>query len=150
MTPSTTETLKIQKSVFDLDSFEDVTLVKEVAYSPVASTEEALARLGNDAAKLIAVINDGLRTELRTSERENPAGFVLADEDGKPTEETFAGTIADSGKVNAVVLAMAKSVFGLNPKASREEKRKAKDAAINLVRTTPAIVEGLRNSAAAK
>lgn len=144
------ESIRIQKTVFDLESFEDVTLVKEVPFSPVAAIDEALARLGNDSAKLLAVVNDGLRSELRSTERDNSEGYFLADEDGKPSGETFAGIAADNAKVNAVVLAMAKSVFGLNPSMSKEQKRAAKDSAVNLVRTTPAIVEGLRVSAAAK
>ena len=40
-----------QKKVFDVDSKDDVVLVKKGTFEPVTTQAEALARVGNDASK---------------------------------------------------------------------------------------------------
>ena len=142
---------RVQKTVFDLDSFDEVTLVKEFEYAPVETIEDALARLGNDSAKLLEVLNDGLREEVRAQIRETSTGWHTFD-DEKPEEINgeFAGTVADPKSVNALVLTLAKTVFGFSKDLTKEQKRSAKESAVDMIRSNDAIKAGLRKSAVAK
>jgi hypothetical protein len=47
-------------------------------------------------------------------------------------------------------LTLAKTVFGFSKSMSREEKSTAKDSALEMIKTTPAIKAGLQKSAAIK
>ena len=150
MTPVTTEvkTLPVQRGGFDLENMSDVTLFKEVQFTPVTSTEEALKRLGHDAKKFLEVINDGLESEARRSAVSDPSiPWLQENDEGEKSE--FAGTLADSKAVNGLVLNLAKSVFGYAKDASADVRRAAKDSAFEMIKSTPAIVEGLKKNAAA-
>ena len=144
------ETLKIQRTVFDLSSFDDVKLVKEVpAPVKVASVEEALAAVGNDTAKLLAVINDGLVSDLREREYNSIAGFLVVDsESGDATETEYSGTFADEKKgkaINLMLLSMAKAFSGgMWDSSTREQKKAWKDAALTAVKATPAILASVQ------
>jgi hypothetical protein len=54
----------VKKRAFDLSKFERVSLETKVNFVPVADMNEALARVGNEPAKLVAVLNAGLRRNL--------------------------------------------------------------------------------------
>ena len=143
------ETLKIQRTVFDLTSFDDVKLVKEVpAPVKVASVEEALAAVGNDTSKLLSVINDGLASDLREREYESIQGFKVVDENGDTTETEYTGTFADEKKgkaINLMLLAMAKAFSGgMWDSATKEQKKTWKDAALTAVKATPAILASVQ------
>ncbi len=146
----------IQKTIFDLDTMEEILLVKSVPdFKEAENSNEVLARVGNDTAKMLKLLNDGLRL----AEREQVATgsdpwhtFVVNDE-GEYTDEVngpFTGTIADSKAVNALKLTLAKTVFGFNKNMSKDEKATAKDSALEMIKTTPAIKAGLQKSAALK
>lgn len=143
----TEKMLPLQSGVFDLDTMSDVTLYKDVPFTPVETLEEARQRLGNDAKRLLAVINDGLESETRKAAKTDDSipWYSLNDENEK---EVFTGTPADSKAVNGLVLNLAKSVFGYTKTASIEEKRTAKDAALQMIKATDAIREGLKKNAA--
>jgi len=148
-----TESIIIQKTVFDLDTFNEVTLVKASEFTPAADTTEVLARIGNDAVKMLALLNEGLKEETRRNLRAEVSGWHTYEKDaeGEDTEKVngeFAGTVADMGSVNALRLNLAKTVFGLKKNMSVEEKRKAKESAMELIKNTPAIKAGLQASAA--
>lgn len=142
---------RVQKSVFDLDSFDEMTLVKEFEFSPVASVEEAVSRLGGDSAKLLEVLNDGLREEVRSQIRNTDDGWHTFSEDN-PDEINgeFTGTIADPKAVNSLVLTLAKTVFGFSKELTKEQKRAAKESAKSMIRDSEPIKSGLRKSAAKK
>ncbi len=142
---------RVQKTVFDLDSFDEILLVKEFEYTPVQTVEEALAALGNDSAKLLEVLNDGMRDAVRVQIRETNDGWHTYD-DEKPDEINgeFQGTVADPKSVNSLVLTLAKTVFGFSKDLSKEQKRAAKASAIEMIRANDAIKAGLRKSAIAK
>lgn len=146
MTPNANNTYPVQKTVFDLDSFDEVTLVKDYTFEPVTSVQDAAARLGNDSAKLLAVINDGLRAETSRTARNSNDGWQREDEEGNRTP--FAGTLANLKLVNQCVLSMAKTVFGFSKDLSPDAKRAAKQSAQDLIKNTPAIREGLQKTAA--
>ena len=142
------ETLKVQRTIFNLDTMEEVTLVKSIEFNPVKDMQEFVARLGNDTAKILAVVNRGLRSEVQQSAVDNASiAWQAEDEDGKLSE--FQGTPADQSGVNNLVLSLAKQVFGYSKDAPVETKRAAKEAAINMIRSNDQIREGLKKNAAA-
>jgi hypothetical protein len=142
--------VKRQRSVLDLDTFEDVLLIKVGSFTPVTTAAEAMERLGNSTEKFLEVVNTGLEQEFGNQMVEDKTQpWLTADEDGKPTDQVFKGSPADSGKVNALILNLAKTSFDYNKDMSVEEKRAAKDGAKDIIRSTPKILEGLKKNAAA-
>lgn len=142
--PASTKKVPLVKTVTNLDTFGDVTLRKEFLFSPVASLEEAAARLNNDTAKLLEVINDGLRAEAQRENRDSADGWMETDKDGNITDKPFAGTIAHPKVVNAFVLNMAKTMFEYDNDAPKTERDAAKKAAIDFIKSQPKMVEGLK------
>ena len=142
-----TQTIRVQRTVFDLNDFAEVLLVKETSYTPVESIEAALAAVGNDSAKLLAVVNDGLRAETRRQAASTPENWHTFDEEGE-INGAFGGVMADVKKVNATVLTLAKNVFGYSKELDKAAKRAAKDAAINLIKGNQVIRDGLTKTAA--
>lgn len=145
-----TQELKAQRSQLDLESFEDVTLIKVGSFTPVTTTAEALARLANDSAKFIEVINRGLKSEEQQAMVDNSSiPWKIEDEEGNLTD--YTGATADKKVVNALVLNLAKSAAypPYEKDATAEVKRNAKDFAKNMIKTTPMILEGLKKNAAA-
>lgn len=140
--------LRIERSVFDLDTMDEVSLVKVFQFDEVGNPNEALARVGNDSAKFLKIINDGLRAEAKRNAVSDPTiPWKSETEDGKV--EDFKGTPADSKKVNALVLTLAKTIFGFGKDMNREQKRTAKDSAMEMIKSNTAIKEGLKKNAAA-
>jgi hypothetical protein len=142
-------TERVQRSAFDLDSFSEVLLVKEFEFTPVGSTDEALAKLGNDSKRLLEVINNGLKSEIRNEVAEDPDGWRTFDDEGE-LNGAFSGTLADMKAVNNLVLTLAKTVFGYSKDLDKDQKRAAKDAAMAMIQNTEAIKAGLKKSAARK
>lgn len=139
---------EVQRTVFNLADFTEVTLGKSYEFEPVVDVNAALARLGNDATRLVKVINDGLRTEQQRAERNSPDGWRTYTEDGE-LNGAAAGVIpADPKKVNALVLTLAKTVFGYSKEMNADQKRTAKESAVAMIRENDAIKAGLQKSAA--
>ena len=144
----------ITRTIFDLSTMEEVLLVKAVPdFIPAENSAEVLARVGNDTTKLLAIMNDGLRAAEREAIANNNEPFHTfeLDESGEPTDKVngpFSGIAADSAKVNALVLTLAKTVFAYSKSMSKDEKRAAKQNALEMVRTNDAIKAGLQKSAA--
>lgn len=149
-----TEVPTINRTVFDLDSFEDVYLSKEVPFQPAISVEEALARLGGDSAKLLEAVNDGLLADAkRVAAHDNSIPWLQETEleDGTIKRVPFDGTIADSKVVNGMVLNMAKAVYGYNKAAAAKDKagkQAAKQAAMAFIAGNETIKAGLKENAA--
>lgn len=151
MTPSngTAKTSRVQRTLFNLDTFQDVTLVKDFpAPAPVETVQDALARLGNDSKALMAIINGGLLAEERNKQAGDPNGWMELDEESGNVGGPFNGTVADIKKVNALVLTMAKTVFGYSKDLTNEQKEATKNQAKEFIQSTPKIREGLKTSAA--
>lgn len=148
-----TKPIKVQKSLFDLESFDDVTLVKVGTFEPVSDVASALQRLGGDSTKLLAAINAGLEDEAKKALRNTPDGWhtFKVDEAGEETNEVngpFTGQVADAKKVNTLVLTLAKSVFGFSKDMTKVQKAEAKEQAKTMIKDTPAIRAGLAKTAA--
>lgn len=147
MTPTTAKTEKVTSTVFDLDTMSEVTLIKNVAFAPVSNSAEALARVGNDAGKFLAIINDGLRQHVRESAKsDNSIPWLQENDEGETTE--FAGTPADSKAVNSLVLTLAKTIFGYSKDADLKAKQAAKENAMKMIASNEAIRNGLKENAA--
>jgi hypothetical protein len=142
-------TERVQRSAFDLDSFSEILLGKEFEFTPVTSQEEALQALGNDSKRLLEVINNGLKSEIRNQVAEDPDGWHVFDDEGE-LNGPFTGTLADMKAVNNLILTLSKTVFGYSKDLSKDQKRAAKDAAMEMIKNTEAIKAGLKKSAARK
>jgi len=145
----------VEKPVFDLSSFEDVTLVKPFEFLPPTDVNEALTRLGGDTAALMAVITSGMLDSYKSELRKTADGWHTYEEDadGEPTDKingVFQGQVADSKKVNNLKLSLAKSVFGFEKGMSKEAKRAAKEQAAEMIKNTEAIRNGLAKTAASE
>lgn len=139
--------VKVQRTIFDLAVMEEVTLAKEVDYTPVESTQEALQRLEGNAGKFLEIINEGLRAETRRQAGSDPADWRTLTDEGE-VNGPFSGVVADIKAVNALVLTLAKTVFGYSKEMDKASKRTAKDSALSMIKNTEAIKEGLKKSAA--
>lgn len=139
---------RIQSTFFDLEKFEDVTVAKDVNFTSVESVDEAVARLGGDTKKLLAVVNDGLRSEFRRVERANPAGYRTfvdpeAPQNGELNGE-YSGSLADVKYVNQSITNFAKMVF---PDEYESSRAVAKAKAIEMIKATPSILAALKKNA---
>jgi hypothetical protein len=145
--------LEPTQSVFDLDSKSDVTLYKQVTFTPVDNTKEALERVGNDSAAFLKIINDGLRSYTNeAAKKDESIPWQAKDEDGNLIP--FTGTTISEEKsvqLQANVLNMAKMVFGYQKTMSADEKENrilkaaAKDKARDMLLGNPAVVASLKS-----
>lgn len=156
MTPSAQteqKEIRVGKTVFDLDSRGEVDVVKVGTFTPVATMHEFTARLGNDSAKILAVVNDGLEAyEREQIAANNELPWSIEDEEGKLTP--FSGTLLSEEKskqLSANVLSMAKMLFGYakdmvtgDATKNREAKREAKAKAAEMLLANPAVIEALK------
>ena len=146
--PSTQETIKKQVTVLDLDTFEDVTLVKVGTFAPVADAKEALARVNHDSVLFLQIVNDGLRSHAQEQLGSNGDPWQVKDEEDGSLS-TFSGTPADRDKVNALRLTLAKTVFDYKVgKEYKAHNQKAKAAAMEMIKTNEAMKAGLKVNAA--
>jgi hypothetical protein len=139
-------TKRITNSVFDLQAFDDIKLVKDVEVpEKVGSVEEAVKLLDHNQEKLMEIINEGLQAVAIEAARKDLTGWKVENDEGEPGED-YVGTPVDEKKgklINAAVLAFAK-MQGYHKDLSREEKRKKKDAAEDFLRNNPAIIASLQ------
>lgn len=145
--------IRVQKSLTDLSTLEDILLVKPGKFMPVADAAEALARLGGDSNALAEVLNDGLEARAKQELRSTPGGWhtFKLDADGEPTTEVngpFEGQVGDSTKINGLVSQIAKSVYGYEKGLSKEAKAAAKEAACNFIKSNEVIRAELSKTAA--
>lgn len=138
-------TKTIAMSVFDLASFDDVKLEKDVPVPSKPTTlEEALQACGNDSAKLLDVIHEGLISEALESARGDMSGWTMDDENGKPVP--YTGNYADEKKtkaINAAVLNLAK-INGYDKNIGADAKRAIKDRMKQFLRDNPVILGSIQ------
>ena len=158
MTPANGESqakvITRQRGVIDLNTMEEVLLKKQTNFHPVSTTEEALKRLNHNAAKFLEIVNEGLESEAgRALMADNTVPFMVEEEnaEGVATWVPFTGVQADATIVNPLILNLAKGVFGYpsgekGPEAATR-KAAAKASAIELIKNTPAIRDGIKSQA---
>lgn len=172
MTPNGTNTAVVTTTVFDLTAFDDVKLTKTITLPTQPTTlDEALAAVGNDKAKLLNVIHEGLIAEAKETARVNMTGFHVVSEEGEvdPLEYirdipvvdangvpvlnedgtpkmSQTGKYADEAKgklINNVILSFAK-MNGFSKDLSKEKKRELKEQATAFLRNNPAAIAGIQ------
>lgn len=138
--------LKRQKTGTDLNTFDDVTLIKVGQFVPVKTLDEAKTRVGGDTEKFISIINEGLEAEAGRN-LVNDSSVVWQVEDEEGTLSPFSGLLADGKTVGVLILNLAKSVFGYKKEATKEEKRAAKESAKDLIKGSEVMKAGLIKNA---
>ncbi len=151
MTPTNApETAKVQLTVFDLAKFDDVTLVKTVTLPGKPETlKAALEASGNDEAKLLELIHEGLKAEAKETARADMSGFMTIPEEEGEESVPYTGAYADEAKgklINAGILALAK-MNGYTKSLDPKKKSELKDNAKAFLRANPAMLGGLVPSA---
>ncbi|MGH7238434.1 MAG: hypothetical protein ACREHG_00040 [Candidatus Saccharimonadales bacterium] len=139
---------KTQRTFFDLDSFEDVLCAKSYQTRKATSVSHAAELLNNNQVKLLEIINRGLAAEDNNQHYNDLGGWYVVDDSGNVTDSLFAGKMADQKAVNALVLTLAKTVFGYDSNEPIEKRREAKESAKNMIRGSEQIRAGLAKSAA--
>jgi hypothetical protein len=145
MTPTAQQTMKVQRTVFDLQAFDDVKLIKEVPMpKKPEEIEEALNILGSKE-KLLDVIYKGLVAETRDAAGQDMEGFKIVGEDGE-AGEVYSGKFADEEKgklINAAILSLAK-MQGYEKSLSKEKKAELKAKATEFLRSNPAMLQSIQ------
>ncbi len=146
MTPTTTATKTVQKTVFDLTAFDDVKLVKTVTLPTKPSTlEEATAAAGNSLEKLLDLVHEGLIAETLEKAKSDINGFQVVDEEGDPGAP-YAGKYADEAKgklIGNAILSLAK-MQGYDKSLPAEQKRALKEKATAFLRDNPAMLASIQ------
>lgn len=143
--PMDPQSIKTQSNVFDLDSRDYVTVVKVGTFEPVADAKEAMARIGNDSAKFLEILNSGLKSHALEQLRESDAPWMTEDEEDNLTPFTGTTISEEKGKqLAANVLNMAKMLFSYSKSMDRDEKRSAKAKAQDMLLSQPAVLEALK------
>lgn len=157
MTPSngTPEQKRTLVSVFDLQQFDDVKLVRFVDMpAKPATIQEALAVLDNNTETLLNVIYDGLCERAVEAARKDLSTFKVLGEDDKlplaPKDieslESYTGTPVseDKGKaINAAVTGIAKAL-GYNKDLPKEQKNALKQQALDFMKSSPAMLASIQ------
>jgi len=132
----------------------DVKMFKTVQAPPkVDSVNAALAHLGNDHAKLLEIINSGLKEAEIEKARTSAEGWVTVDEEGNETP--FSGTLIekeeDVKNVNNLVLSLAKMAYGYDDADAisdvdkkRAAKRESKEQAKEHIRNDAKMLNGIK------
>lgn len=145
--PDGAKPIRVQRSVFDLDSRDDVTLVKSGTFQPVSSMQDFVTRLGNDSEAILAIVNDGLEEyDRKRLAADESVKWQIEDEDSGELAE-FTGTPISEEKskqLAANVLQMAKMSFGFAKGAGREKNKAAKTAAREMLLSLPQVIETLK------
>lgn len=138
----------VQRTIFDLDTMAEVVVSKEHDVAPeITSVEQALALLGHDTKRLFSIIQEGLTSEIKNKAGNEPDGWFVADDEGDFTVP-FVGTRADIKAVNQLVLTLAKTALGWDKSMTKEQKADVKAKAMDAIKTTPLLRDGLKRTAA--
>lgn len=155
--PTAQETKIVRRTFFDLDAFEDAYVGKMFTVPQVSSMADALAICNGDHTKLLEVVKTGLTQAARDKAYASADGWYEMNEKNpnEVTDVPFKGTPASPKGVNQMIMTMAKTVFGYVSGRNLAEvvkanNDKAKENAANLIKTTDAIREGLKQAAMAE
>lgn len=141
------QVLETQSNVFDLDSRDYVTVVKRGTFTPPADAKEVMARIGNDSAKFLNILTNGLKDYEKSQLRDSEAPWMQEDEEGNLVPFTGTTISEEKGKqLAANVLNMAKMLFGYSKQMDRDEKRDAKSKAQDMLLSQPAVLEALKKA----
>lgn len=145
----TIDTGRTQKQIFDLLSFDEVLLGKNYSYQQVENASEAFDLLTNDEARIIKVINAGLKAQANDEAYKDANGWRLFNDDGKTLNGEFTGQPANIKAVNSMVLTLAKSVYKFRKEMTADEKKAAKEKARTFIKNNDELRQGIMETAAA-
>lgn len=138
--------IKSTEKVFDLEARDFVEIVKVADKRSVENMEQFVALMGNDAAAILKIINDGLESyDQKQLAKRNDVPVYTESEDGGL--EPYAGSTlgeAATAKLKATQLALAKNLFGYAKSLTPEKKKAAKESALQFVLSNPAAIEMLK------
>ena len=162
MTPTNeqkTQEIKVYRNVFDLDSKDDVSVVKVGTFTPVASMQEFVSHLKNDAGLILRLCNRALAAYAEEQLAADPNVPYMQEQVDETTGvvayEPFSGTLLSEEKskqLNANVVTMAKLLFGYDKTMdadktkNRDLKKEAKGKALDMILSNPAVIEVLKKS----
>jgi hypothetical protein len=139
------KTKKIQWTVFDLGTFDDVKLLKEVAMPDKPADLESAVNLIGNTDRLLELIYTGMCDEATEQARKVVEGWKVADEDNEPGED-YTGKFADEAKgklIGNAVLTLAK-LNGYDKSLPKEKKDELKEKAKKFLRDNPAMIQGMQ------
>lgn len=131
------------KTVLDLSTFENVTLIRNVTLPERPTTlNEAMTLVQNNTERLMDLIDKGLRDEAIEQARSQPDGWFKS-EGNQKFGESYQGNFADDDKtdnINLMILNLAKA-GGYNQDLTKEQKKAIKDQAKAFIRANPAMIQ---------
>ena len=139
-----------KRSFFDFESFDTVVAGKEYdapSLPPGATMEQILSVVGNDAAKLAALVEVGLQAQANDAAYGSLEGWFALDENKAITAVPYVPSGADASDVNDMKRTLARTIFGYSVDDSKEVKDAKMQSALEMIKNTPAIRDGLRNRA---
>jgi hypothetical protein len=132
----------VRKRVFDLKSFDDVSLGLELTPTPAfTSLQEALAFYNNDESAVLKALNeDKLQREVEAAQ-DRPISDFRSFEDEEETKLNGPADILPVNEklVSELVLNVAKNSFGFARGTGTEKNRAAKAAALEFIRKSDAL-----------
>jgi hypothetical protein len=145
---------RIQKTVFDLGTFKNVTLYKDVEQpKKPADLREAQAMVGGSTEALLNLIYTGLVAKTNEDAQKVIDGFHFCtadyplDPNKRPAlEGEYKGNYAEGEKkamINAAVLSMAK-MMGYATGNSAEVNEKYREQAMEIIRANPVMLKSLQ------
>jgi hypothetical protein len=144
---------RIQKTVFDIGTFKNVTLYKDVEQpKKPADLKEAQQMVGGSTEALLSLIYTGLVAKTNEDAQKDISGFHYCKADypldpkRPPLDEPYTGAYADGDKkatINQTILSMAK-MMGYSQGNSDEANAKAKEQAMEIIRQNPVMLKSLQ------
>lgn len=137
----------IRKTIMTAD-LDDVLILKEFTFTPVSDPSEASARIGNDPAKFLKVLNAGLRSLERETLSESNEGWFAAGEDGKITASAVSGESAgDPTAIAAIINNFAKVSTPNWASLNAAQKNEKRDLVRKLLKENKPMLDMLKASA---
>lgn len=133
--------IKIQQTVLN-GNLDDVTIGKEVPFTPASSAQEVLGLIGDNQEVFLKLLNDGLKEHVRENAKNDASGWFLMEE-GEITEQIAQNisTVSDPSAVKKTINTLAQSGAGEKWKVyTPEQKSLARQAVKDLAKANPAIL----------
>lgn len=150
------EVKRIQKTVFDLTKFQNVTLYKDVTTpNKPGSVNDALKLFNNDTEKVLEVFYRGLIAKTMEDAQKPQDGKLVDFHYGQgdypldtknPLGPVYDGSYADEDKkalINSAVLSMAK-MLGYSQDNSADKNAELKAQAMKVIRDNPVMMKSLQ------
>lgn len=140
----------VRRQVFSFETFGKVSLAKNyVVPQGFKTLQDALAGVGNDESKLVALINAGVLEQAADTAKASNEGWTIA-ENNAPSTKEYTGEFISAKNVLATARTLAMTIFGMTPEMTKDEKKAKRQQALEVIKNTPALRDGLKNQAIAE